>query len=224
MKQIVVFGTQKMAEMAWFYFEGDSPFEIVAFTVDGQHLDRKELWGKPVVPFEEVAQLYPPDRFGMFVAIGYTKMNKPRAAKFQEAKAKGYTLASYVSSKIMTLTPVKAGENCFILENQVIQPNVRFGNDVVAWSGNHFGHDVSVDDHTWIASHVVLSGNVSVGKSCFIGINAAIRDGLTIADETLIGAGAVILRSTKEKEVYIGKQTERYPLDSEQLMRMTDIS
>ncbi len=224
MKQVVVFGTGKMAEMVYLYLTKDSDHEVAAFTVDGAHLTTRELYGRKVVPFEEVASLYPPDRFGMFVAIGYTKLNKPRARKFAEAKAKGYRCISYVHSRVMSLDTVKTGENCFILENQVIQPNVRFGDDVVVWSGNHFGHDVVVGDHSWIASHVVLSGNVSVGRYCFLGINAAVRDGVEIADETLIGAGAVILRSTKPKDVYIGEQTRKFRLDSEQFMRMTDIS
>lgn len=224
MKQVVLFGTQKMAEMVHFYMTKDSDCEPVAFTVDAARQDRSEFCGLPVVPFEEVERRYPPDGFGMFVAIGYTKLNKPRAAKFQEAKDKGYRLMSYVCSKIMAFEPVEAGENCFILEGQVIQPRVRFGDDVVVWSGNHFGHDVTVGDHTWIASHVVLSGGVQVGRSCFIGINAAVRDGVVIGDETIIGAGAVILRNTKPREVYVGKQTEKYPLDSEQFMRITDIS
>ena len=47
---------------------------------------------------------------------------------------------------------------------------------------------------------------------------------MTIGDETIVGAGAVILRSTKPRDVYIGRQTEKYMLDSEQFMRMTDIS
>jgi len=224
MKKVVLFGTQKMGEMAYFYFTKDSPMVPAAFALDAQYIDRREYYGLPVVAFEEVQQKYPPDDFDMFIAIGYAKLNRLRAEKYRQANEKGYRLVSYVSSKIMSLDPVETGDNCFILENQVIQPHVRFGNNVFVWSGNHFGHDVVVDDHTWVASHVVVSGNVKIGKHCFIGINASIRDGIEIADETLVGAGAVMLRSSKPKDVYIGKQTEKYPLNSEQFMRMTDVS
>lgn len=225
MKQkIVIFGTQKMAEMAYHYFRYDSDLEPVAFTVDKAYLASPTFMELPVVAFEDVTEIYPPNEFGMFIAAGYAKLNKIRTDKFLEAKEKLYHLVSYVSTKIIAVAGFEKGENCFILENQVIQPNVKFGNNVIVWSGNHFGHDVVVDDHTWIASHVVLSGNVTVGKSCFIGINASIRDGVNIADKTLIGAGAVILRNTKPGDVYIGKQTEKYPLTSEQFIRMTDIS
>jgi sugar O-acyltransferase (sialic acid O-acetyltransferase NeuD family) len=223
-RKVVIFGTQKMAEMAYYYFKNDSDIEPVAFTVDRNYIDSPTFMGLPVVAFEEVVEKYPPSKFDMFVAVGYTKLNEIRRVKYFEAKEKGYKLASYASSRIAAIAGFEMGENCCILENQVVQPDVRFGNNVVVWSGNHFGHNVRIGDHSWVASHVVLSGHVNVGESCFLGINASIRDGIKIADKTLVGAGAIILRNTKPGDVYIGKQTEKYPLNSEQFFRMTDIS
>lgn len=213
-----------MAELAYFYFKEDSPCEPVAFTVDKEYIKKNEFLGLPVVPFEEIEKIYPPDKFKMFIAIAYTKLNKIRANKYHEAKNKGYELVSYVSSKITQWGDTQIGDNCFIFENQVFQPWVKIGNNVIVWSGNHFGHNVVIGDHSFIASHVVLSGNVKVGQYCFIGINATVRDGVAIAPECLIGAGALILKDTEEKEVYIARPTEKYPLDSDQFERMMDIS
>ena len=225
MEKVVIFGTEKMAELAHFYFTKDSPYEPVAFTVDKGYIkEGNKFLGLPIVPFEEIEKYYPSDKFKMFVAIGYTKLNKIRANKYYEAKNKGYELVNYVSSKIIHWGDTQIGDNCFIFENQVFQPGVKIGNNVIIWSGNHFGHDVVVGDHSFIASHVILSGYVKVGQYCFIGINAAVRDAVNIASECIIGAGALILNNTKEKEVYIAKPTEKYPLDSNQFERMMDIS
>jgi len=224
MTKVIIFGIEKMAELAYHYFSKDSDITPVAFTVNREYIKEKEFLGLPLVAFEDIKKKYPPKEFKMFVAIGYTKLNKIRREKYLEAKKKGYGFVSYVSSKVISFDKIITGENCFILENQVIQTNVRFGNNVFVWSGNHFGHDVFVDDHTWVASQVVISGNVKIGKSCFIGINSTIRDGVNIGSGCLLGAGTIILKNTKDKEVYIEKQTAKYPIDSERFMKMTDIS
>jgi len=155
LKKIVIFGTSIFAEVASFYFKHDSQFEIVAYTVNREHMTCKEFDGCPVIPFEEITEKYPPEKFDMFVQI--------RAKTFSEAKSKGYKLISYVNSKVTKWKELNIGENCFIFENVVIQPFVKIGNNVIIWSGDHIGHHTTIEDHCFITSHVVISGNVNVG-------------------------------------------------------------
>ena len=224
MTKVVIFGTEKLAEVGHFYLTNDSPYEVVAFTVNAEFIKEKQFVGLPVIPFEEIEGRYPPDEFKMFIAIGYKRLNAIRAGKYNEAKNKGYELISYISSKATHWGDTEIGDNCFIFENQVIQPFVKIGNDVILWSGNHFGHNVVIGDHCFIASHVVVSGGVSIGAYSFIGVNATIRDDVTIGRECIIGAGALILNNTRDKEVYIAKPTELYRLDSTRFEKMMDIS
>lgn len=224
MRDVVIFGTEKMAELAHFYFTHDSPFRVAAFSVNAAYLKATEFRGLPVVPFEEVERRFPPDGYDMFVAIGYKRLNGMRAEKYTQAKQKGYRLVSYLSSKATHWNDTVMGENCFILENQVIQPAVRFGDDVIVWSGNHFGHDVVIGDHCWLSSHIVVSGGVQVGPHTFIGVNVTIRDGVRVGSRCIIGAGAIILKDAADGEVYVARQTELYRLDSQAFERMMEIS
>jgi sugar O-acyltransferase (sialic acid O-acetyltransferase NeuD family) len=224
MTKVVIFGSEKLAELTHFYFTHDSPYEVVAFTVNESYIRNKEFQGLPLVAFEEVEKLYPPDKYKMFIAIGYTRLNTLRAEKYAEAKKKGYELVSYVCTRSVYWGDTEVGDNCFILENQTIQPTVKIGNDVVIWSGNHFGHNVVIGDHCWLSSHIVVCGGVNIGEYSFIGVNATIRDGVSIGRENIVGAGSLILNHTKDKSVYIGKATDLYPLDSTRFERMMDIS
>lgn len=224
MSKIVIFGNEKMAQLAHFYFSRDSNYEIVAFTVDSDYIKKKKFMDLPVIPFENIEKHYPPEKFSMFVSIAYKNLNKLRESKYNDAKKKGYQLATYVSSKITSWGDTIIGDNCFIFENQVFQPFVKIGNNVTIWSGNHFGHDVEIGNHTFIASHAVLSGYVKVGSNCFIGINATIRDNVEIENESIIGAGALVNKDVKEKSVLIAPPTELYPLNSEQFEKMMEIS
>ena len=223
-EKVIIFGLGKMAQLAWFYLTHDSRYEVAGFTVDRDYITEQSFCGLPVVPFESVTETHPPAAYKMYVAVGYTKLNSIRRIKYYEAKEKGYTLISYLSSKATHWGDTKIGDNTFIMENQVIQPFVTIGDNVIIWSGNHFGHDVVVENHVFMASHIVASGGVSIGESSFVGVNVTIRDNITVGRECIIGAGAVILRNTKDKEVYVAKSTEPYPLDSERFERMMEIS
>jgi sugar O-acyltransferase (sialic acid O-acetyltransferase NeuD family) len=218
-KRIVIFGIGDSARLAHFYFTQDSPYEVVAFTVDAKYAHQPEFMGLPLVAFEEVEQHYSPDQFSLFVAVGYSKVNQLRAEKYGQAKQKGYLLVSYLSSR-MTNWAKQIGDNCFILEDNTLQPFVKIGNNVVLWSGNHIGHDTTIGDHCFIASHVVISGHVVVEPYCFIGVNATLRNDIRIGAHSVIGAGAVILKDTDEKGVYAVKTTVKHPLSSDRLPRI----
>ena len=220
MKPVIIFGTGHFAEIAHFYFSNDSEFDVVSFTANKEQIEEEKLFGLPVIPFESVESEYPPEKFDMFIAIAYTKINKVRAKIFEQAKAKGYNLITYINSKVTKWGKVEIGENCFILENVVIQPFVKIGDNVVMWSGNHIGHHSVIGDHCFITSHVVVSGNVTIGPYCFLGVNSTIRDGISIARECVIGAGALILNHTKEKEVYVGEPSKPIAKKSDMLKHL----
>jgi sugar O-acyltransferase (sialic acid O-acetyltransferase NeuD family) len=143
-------------------------------------------------------------------------VNKIRAAKYLEAKGRGYNFISYVSSKAVYYnTPI--GENCFILENNVIQPYSRIGNNCTLWSGSHIGHHSVIEDHCFVSSQVVISGAVVIGEYTFIGVNATLRDNIKIGKENVIGACSIILKDTEDFAVYSPGSTEKMKLPSNRL-------
>ncbi|HSQ92619.1 MAG TPA: acetyltransferase [Nitrospiraceae bacterium] len=217
MQQVVVFGNGQMASMMGFYLSHDSPFQVAAFTVDGQHIREDTLMGAPVVPFEELDRSHPPAQFALSMPISYRNVNQLRAAKFQEARAKGYRLISYISSKAITWPGLVTGENCIILEGSVIQPFVELGDNVFVGCASVIGHNCAVGDHCFIAPGAIILGYVRVEAYSFIGGNATIRDGITVGAECVIGAGVTISRDTRSKEVYIGERVEPSKKRSDEL-------
>jgi len=216
-KNLVIFGAGQSAEVAHFYFTQDSPYDVVAFAADKEFITQDMLFGLPVVPFEDVEANCPPEAHDLFVAVTYTGLNKVRAAKVSEAQAKGYTCASYVSSRATTWPGLKHGSNCFILEDNTIQPHVTIGENVWLWSGNHIGHHTVIEDHVYIASHAVISGAVTVGANSFIGVNATLRDNIRIGRENVIGAGALILKDTDDFAVFKGAASQPAKITSDKL-------
>lgn len=217
MQQIVIFGVGDIAELADFYFSHDSEFEVAGFTVDEAYLKQGEFRGRPVVPFERITETFPPERFGFFVAVSYAKLNAVRADKVAGARAKGYRLASYLSSRATVFPGFELKENCFILEDNTIQPFARVGANVTLWSGNHIGHHSIIEDDVFIASHVVVSGGVRIGQGSFVGVNVTLRDHVTIGQKCVLGAGALVLEDQPDFSVVAPRGTERAKVPSTRL-------
>jgi len=191
-KPLVIFGAGEIAEVAHFYLTHDARREVAGFTVDDDYVKGDTFLGRPVAPFSLVAERFSPSEHDLFVALSYSQLNKLRAARCAEAKAKGYRLASYVSSKATAWPGLVTGDNCFILEDNTIQPFASIGDNVTLWSGNHIGHHAQIKENCFISSHVVISGGVIVKRNSFLGVNATIRDHVTIGEYSVIGAGALV--------------------------------
>lgn len=208
-KPVVIFGASELAEVADFYFNHDTEREVAAFTADGEGIGSDTFCGKPLVPFEELAQRHPPDSHDLFVAIGYSKLNQVRADKCAAGREKGYALASYVSSKATIWPGFEAPENAFILEDNTLQPFVRLGAGITLWSGNHIGHHAVIGDFCFITSHVVVSGGVTVGDQSFIGVNASLGDHITIGRQCMISAGAIVTKDVPDQAVMAAEPAEQ---------------
>lgn len=212
-KPLVIFGGGEIASLAKFYFENDSERKVEAFTVDDQFIEGNSLDGVPIVPFSEVTKLYPPSNFEGHVALSYRNMNTVREQKYFAMKNAGYSLASYISSSVVRWHDLSHGDNCFILENQTLQPFVKLGNNVVLWSGNHIGHGSSIGDNTYVASHVVISGHVTIGKNCFIGVNATVRDFRKIGDNAFVGMSASVISDLADGSVIVASTDQVFGKD-----------
>jgi sugar O-acyltransferase (sialic acid O-acetyltransferase NeuD family) len=216
-RKIVIFGAGELAEVADFYFAHDSDYQVVGFTVDEAHLANTAFRGRPVVPFERVTDVFPASEFGLFVAVGYSKLNAVRTEKVAIAQSKSYRLASYLSSRASVFPGFELKHNCFILEDNTIQPFARVGGNVTLWSGNHIGHHAVIEDDVFVASHAVISGGVRIGQGSFVGVNATLRDHVMVGRQCVIGAGALVLEDQPDFSVVAPRGTERAKVPSTRL-------
>jgi len=219
-KQLLIFGSGSIAELAHFYFTHDSHYQVAGFTVDGAYITESSFHNLPVVAWEDAIATFPPSKYDIFIALGYTQLNRLRTQKLAEAETKGYTAAHYISSKATIFPDFTPRPNQFILEDNTIQPYARIGRNVTLWSGNHIGHHSTIEENCFISSHVVISGHVTVGSGSFLGINATIRDNITIGRSCIIGAGAIIMADTGDDALYISTATEKSKIPASRIKRI----
>jgi len=181
----IIFGINDLAELAWYYLyylTNENKTDIpVAFTVNKEYLTQDTFHDLPVIPFEELEQHYSPSEYNLFAPIAN---NVLREKIYNEGKQKGYKFISYISSKCTNFAK-SIGENCFILEDNTLQPFTTIGNNVVLWSGNHIGHHSIIED------------------------NSTLRDGITIGENSIIGMGSVVTKNVPNNETWIGSPAKK---------------
>jgi sugar O-acyltransferase (sialic acid O-acetyltransferase NeuD family) len=207
-RKLVIVDDSAFAEIAREYFDADTDYEVVAFSVEQTFLKRDTLHGLPVVPFETLEQHFAPASHAVFAAVTYTQLNRLRARLASQAKARGYGLASYVSPRAFVWRNVVLGEHCFVFEDNTVQPFVRIGDNVVLWSGNHIGHHSSIGDHCFLSSHVVVSGFCHIGSHSFLGVNATLANNVTLGRDNWVGPNTVVMKDTADGALFRTEQPE----------------
>ena len=214
MKNLLIVGNSAFAEIAFEYFTHDSPYEVVAFSVESAYLNSDTFCGLPVVDFASVESLYSPLTHDVFVAVTYTQLNRLRLRLSSQAKNKGYNLASYISSKAFVWSNVSIDEHCFIFEGNIIQPFVTIGKNVVLWSGNHIGHHSKIADNCFISSHVVISGFCAIGEFSFIGVNSSIANNISIGPDNWLGPASLVTSDTPPRALLKNRSSELSKVDT----------
>lgn len=203
-KKIIIFGTGNIAEVAFYFLNKSDNYNVVAFTKEKEYIKDNEIkFDLPVVEFEILENIYDINEYYLFAPFGATNLNKFREKIYNKGKEKGFSFITYISQDAKVYTE-NIGENCFILENNVIQPYVTIGNNCVLWSGNHIGHHSKIEDHVFITSHVVISGNCNIKKYSYLGVNSTIKDSLIINESTVIGMSSCIIKNTESYNIYTG--------------------
>ncbi len=213
MTDVVIFGTGDYAEQAHYYLTTDSPYRVAGFTVSKAWLASDSHLGLPLVAFEEVEKHFPPGLFHLFLPMSGRRMNRIRQRFYNEAKSKGYRLASYVSTRAV-LCGNKIGENCFILENTNIQPFSSIGDNTIIWCATHIGHHSQIGCHVFISGNVSVCGRCTIGDNSYLSANAVIDANVDLAEGTLAGLASVVGRNTAPWSIYTGQPARKRKVSS----------
>ena len=222
-KKLIIIGIGETAALAYEYFMHDSDYEPIAFAVNEEFIKEPEYLGLPVIPFETLEKEYPANSYYAFAALAGTHLNRDRTNMYQKTKAKGYRMASYVSSKAFVWHNVKIGENCFILEDNTLQPFTEIGNNVIMWSGNHLGHRSIIRDNCFITSHCVISGFCEIGEFSYLGVNCCLADTVKIGRDNFIAMGAAVNKPTEDNRMYAGVPAKDMGRDCKKHWKVQDL-
>lgn len=188
--------------------EEENESKVVAFSVNKQYCSEDCIEGYPVVPFEDLADVYKGE-IKILNTVGYTKMNTVRERLYSESLSRRYSNTNFISRRAIVMGRYVAGQGTIVLPGAVIGDNVSLGHGNIVYSGVVLTHDICMGNFNFFAAGTVVGGFVDIGNNCFIGLNATVKNRVTIADMTLIGSGANVVSSTEKNTLYLGNPASK---------------
>ena len=202
LKSFIIFGTGDFAQLIYYYVVNDQKRKVAAFTVERKYISEKTFMGLPLVPFEEIWELYNPSEYSMVIAFIGKRMLMERKRIYEKAEKMGYEMENIIHSSASISSDKIAGGN-IIMERVIVAPFSQIGKGNIMWSNATVQHHNVIGDFNVLAPNVSPSGFVKIGNHCFIGNNCTIKNRMEIADFTLVGAGAYVQECTEEYEVIV---------------------
>jgi sugar O-acyltransferase (sialic acid O-acetyltransferase NeuD family) len=167
--------------------------------IDFCDLHEGELLGRPVITEEAY---YGWDN--AVIAVGDPKTRKKIANRVQDRHGDVWTSLVAPSANIMDKKGVQVGQGSIICANSVLTCALTIGKHCHLNLGTTLGHDCRLGDFFTSAPGVHLSGNVKAGSRVYLGTGSCTVEGVSICDDVIIGAGAVVARDIVEPGTYVG--------------------
>ena len=205
-RKLLIFGNSILAKVMLFYFQRDSSYDVVGFTVDRKYIYTASFCDLQVFPFEDIEKTHPKTEFEVFVAIGPSKMNAVRKDVYKRVKSKGYDCATYISSNAICDSPL--GENCFVGDMSIIHPFVKIGYNNFFFEKVFIGNDSVIKNNCYFSPLSTIGTFSEINSNCVLGTGSIIKTSVKIAEKTLIGASSYISINSKVNGVYAQRSSE----------------
>jgi len=134
--------------------------------------------------------------------------NGLRARLQQSAITSGVAVGYFIADPERFFGP-PPGVGSMILAGAVVNSDVLLGAGVIVNSGAIVEHDSEIGDFCHLAPGSVLAGGTVLGTRVFVGAGAQVVNQAHVAEGTVIGAGATVIRSITEPGIYAGNPARR---------------
>lgn len=175
--------------------------DYVLFVVDDEYLSEKEIMGINVIPFST----FNPNNYLAFISLGDPKLREIIKNRFPS----NTKYATIVHPTATVSDWVKLDEGTIITAGSILTCNIEMGKHVHINLHTTIGHDCIIGDYFTSAPAVNISGNCKIGKNVYMGTNAAIKNGISICDNAIIGMGAIVVKNIVEEGTYVGNPAKK---------------
>lgn len=206
--QIAIYGAGGFArEVAWLAEASchqGQPLQTVCFIDDNEANHGLVLNGVPVMGLGEACVRFPTARVAG--GIGSPQI---REKVMEQAAAAGFEPATLIHPRVDRSRWIEIGPGAIICAGNILTVNITLGAHVQINLDCTIGHDVVMGDYSTLAPGVHVSGWVHLGKRVYVGTGAVILQGahdapLTIGDDAVIGAGAVVTKPVPPGVTVVG--------------------
>lgn len=171
----------------------DSDPEVI-----GRRIDGLKVLGYP----DELRALR--SAFDIDCAVVGVGNNGARRSLAQTVEQAGLRLANAIHPSANLAHNVTLGRNVVVAAGALVCAHCQIGDSVILNTGCIVDHESMIGTATHICPGSRLAGRVTVESGAFVGIGATVTQSLRIGYESVIGAGAVVIRDVAPMTTVVG--------------------
>lgn len=130
--------------------------------------------------------------------------NSIKEQLYLKAINEGFDLINVIHPRSIIATTAVIGRNVIINASAIVQPYARVGNGVMVHAGVIIDHDCVIEDFVNLSPGATLAGGVHVKKRAYIFTGALIIPQKVIGVDSVVGAGAVVIRDVPDEVTVVG--------------------
>lgn len=176
-------------------------YDVIGFYDDDTTLHNKDYFNIPVRGEVKYALTISKD-IAVFVPIGNNAVRVNIINLFRNA---GYKTPSFIHEKTTIDKTVELGNTIYVLPGTNIMPYTTIGDYTMISMGVNIAHHTVIAEGCFFSQGSNIGASIQIKELAYIGISATLMTGLkTIGKNTLIGAGAVVIKDVPDNAVMAG--------------------
>ena len=104
---------------------------------------------------------------------------------------------------------VSIGEGSIICAGSILTADISLGKHNILNLNVTVGHECEFADYVTIAPMVAVSGNVKLQYLVEVGTGAVIRQGLELAEGSMLGMGGILTKNIPERLIFAGNPAKK---------------
>ena len=210
-KSVVIIGASGFGrEVLWLIErindKSEDKWNILGFIDDDETLQGKSINGYDVIGTLDSINQFADSYF--VCAVGNSKTRKKIIERIQTINDR-IKFCTLIDPDVTISNLVEVGEGTIICAGSIVTVNISIGKHCIVNLDCTIGHDAVISDFVTMYPSVNVSGAVNIGELCELGTGTQIIQGISVCSNTIIGAGAVIVKNINESGTYVGTPAKK---------------
>ena len=202
MKNCVIVGAGAYGRVYAQYLSEE--YKILGFFDNHPNLKGKEVNGIPILGNIDLIHDFIKDikDTAIFVPLGDNKIRVSLLKQFMDL---GYNLPSYIHKNSHIHESVKIGRAVYVLCGVNIMPFTVIGDFVMISVGVSIAHHTQINEGCFFSMGTTIGASVIIQPRAYFGVSTVLMTGVQkIGENTMIGAGSVIIKNVPDNAVMVG--------------------
>lgn len=197
-KQLVIIGASGHGKVAADIAKKMDVWEKIIFLDDFS--EDKLILDYPIIGKTDLKNNYKNDS-DFFVAIGNQKVRRQMIEELFDNK---FNITTLIHPSAILDDTVIIDQGSIVMAGVVINSSVSVGKGCIINTSTSIDHDCQIANYVHLSPGVHLAGNVNIGKNTWLGIGSKVINNIDIAEDIIVGAGAVVVLNLHKEGTYKG--------------------